>query len=141
MREGTVVCYLGMGSYSIFIAEGEEVRSVDEGLLSLRQEGEGAGDLAPEGAMAETSGRAGASEKRSLVEQRRIRWYNPKLETFEWKEAPKSDEEALSLLDGSPYVPTCTQTYWEWRGLGSSIAVALIRAGEAAKEEGEEARP
>jgi hypothetical protein len=139
-REGTVVRYLGRGSYSVSIAE-RGVRSVDEGLLSLRQEEEGAGGLALEGVMAETSRRAAASEKRSLIGQRRIRWYNPKLETFEWKEAPKSDEEALSLLDGSPYVPTCTQTYWEWRGLGSSIAVALIRAGEAAKEEGEEARP
>jgi hypothetical protein len=64
-----------------------------------------------------------------------MRWYNPKLEDFEWREFPASDEEALSLLEGSPCTPTCTATYREWRGLGSSIAVALIRAGEAAKEE------
>lgn len=64
----------------------------------------------------------------------RIRWYNPKLEAFEWREVPKSDEETLSLLEGSPHTPTCTQTYREWRDLGAGITVALIRAGEAAKE-------
>jgi hypothetical protein len=67
----------------------------------------------------------------------RIRWYNPKLGDFEWREVPKSDEEALSLLDGSPYSPICTETYREWRELGASITVALIRAGEAAKEQEE----
>lgn len=69
----------------------------------------------------------------------RVRWYNPKLEDFEWKETPESDEEALSLLEGSPYTPICTETYREWRGLGSSIEVALIRAGEAAKTREERA--
>jgi hypothetical protein len=64
----------------------------------------------------------------------RIRWYNPILEDFEWRQFPQSDEEALSLLEGSPYTPTCTQTYREWRTLGASITVALIRAGEAANE-------
>jgi hypothetical protein len=64
----------------------------------------------------------------------RIRWYNPILEDFEWRQFPHSDEEALSLLEGSPYTPICTQTYREWRTLGASITVALIRAGEAAKE-------
>ena len=34
----------------------------------------------------------------------------------------------------SPYTPLCTQTYLEWRALGTSIAAALIRAGEAARE-------
>ena len=67
----------------------------------------------------------------------RIRWYNPKLEDFEWREVPKSDEETLSLLEGSPHTPTCTQTYREWRDLGAGITVALIRAGEAAKEKSE----
>jgi hypothetical protein len=71
----------------------------------------------------------------------RVRWYNPKLEDFEWKEVPESDEEALSLLDGSSYTSTCTGTYREWRRLGSSIAVALIRAGEAAKAHEERAGP
>jgi hypothetical protein len=29
-----------------------------------------------------------------------MRWYNPKLEDFEWREVPKTNEEALSLLEG-----------------------------------------
>ncbi len=66
-----------------------------------------------------------------------IRWYNPKLEDFEWREVPKTDEQALEVLDGSPYSSTCSQTYREWRGLGASIGAALIRAGEAAKEQSE----
>jgi hypothetical protein len=65
----------------------------------------------------------------------RIRWYNPMLNTFEWREVPESDEEALSLLEGSPYSPICTQTYREWRYLGATIAAALIRAGEAAEQD------
>jgi hypothetical protein len=64
----------------------------------------------------------------------RMRWYNPKLEDFEGRDVPKNEEEALSLLEGSPHTPTCTATYREWRELGASIAVALIRAGEAARE-------
>jgi hypothetical protein len=40
------------------------------------------------------------------VKQRRIRWYNPNLGGFEWREAPQSDEEALSLVEGSPHTPT-----------------------------------
>jgi hypothetical protein len=66
-----------------------------------------------------------------------IRWYNPRLNTFEWREVPQSDEEALSLLEGSPYSASCTQTYSEWRQLGAAIEAALIRAGEAAKEQSE----
>jgi hypothetical protein len=66
-----------------------------------------------------------------------IRWYNPKLEDFEWRELPPTDEQAFEVLDGSPYSPTSTQTYREWRELGASIAAALIRAGEAAKAERE----
>jgi hypothetical protein len=68
----------------------------------------------------------------------RIRWYNPRLNTFEWREVPESDEEALSLLESSPYSATCTQTYREWRQLGAAIGAALIRAGEAAKEQSED---
>jgi hypothetical protein len=70
-----------------------------------------------------------------LQEGARIRWYNPVVQDFEWREAPKSDEEALSLLEGSPYSPTCRETYREWRKLSASITAALIRAGEAAREE------
>ena len=65
----------------------------------------------------------------------RIRWYNPNLEDFEWGEVPKSDEEALSLLEGFPHSPTCTETHREWRELGSGIAAALIRAGEVGRDE------
>ena len=63
-----------------------------------------------------------------------MRWYNPTLEAFEWRDVPRSDEEALSVLDGSPSTPTCTRIYREWRGLGAGIMEALIRAGEAAKK-------
>ncbi len=64
-----------------------------------------------------------------MAQQKRIRWYSPKLEDFEWREVPDSDKETLSLLVDSPYTPICTDTYRQWRALGSSITVALIRAG------------
>jgi hypothetical protein len=67
-----------------------------------------------------------------------IRWYNPKLEDFAPLEVPTTDEQALEALGGSPHSPACTQTYREWRELGASIAVALMRAGEAAKAERDE---
>jgi hypothetical protein len=82
-----------------------------------------------------------------MAHPRRIRWYNPRLNTFEWREVPESDEEALSLLEDSPYSSTYTRTYREWRELGASIGAALMRAGEAAKDrsadeerEGDDAR-
>ena len=55
--------------------------------------------------------------------------------TFEWREVPKSDEEALSLLSSTSYTQSCTDTYWYWRRLDASITAALIRAGERAIEE------
>ena len=67
-----------------------------------------------------------------MAHHSRIRWYNPKLEDVEWRTVPRSDEEVLKLLEGSPYSPTCKETYAEWRQLGAPITVALIRAGEAA---------
>ena len=69
-----------------------------------------------------------------------IRWYNPKLEDFEWRRVPRSDEEVLKLLDGSPYSPTCKEIYAEWRQLGAPIRVALLRAGEAALRREEDGR-
>ena len=66
-----------------------------------------------------------------------IRWYNPKLEDFEWRKVPPTDEQALEALGGPAHFPTCTGTYLKWRYLGASIGAALIRAGEAAKEENE----
>ena len=73
-----------------------------------------------------------------MAQHSRIRWYNPKLEDFEWRTVPCSDEEVLKLLEGSPYSPTCKETYEEWRQLGAPITVALIRAGEAALRREEE---
>jgi hypothetical protein len=67
-----------------------------------------------------------------------IRWYNPKLEDFEWREVPRTDEQALEALRGSPHSTACTETYREWRELGASLGTALMRAGEAAKAERDE---
>ena len=69
-----------------------------------------------------------------MAGRREIRWYNPNLGGFEWREVPESDDEALAVLAGSPQTPLCTETYREWRALGANIAAALIRAGEAARE-------
>jgi hypothetical protein len=70
-----------------------------------------------------------------MIELQRIRWYNPKSESFEWRELPKSDEEALSLLSSSAYTHSCTDTYRYWRKLDATITAALLRAGEQAIEE------
>ena len=70
-----------------------------------------------------------------MVELQRIRWYNPKDGSFEWREVPKSDGEAHSLLSSSPYPQSCTDTYWYWRKLDATITAALMRAGEQAIEE------
>lgn len=67
-----------------------------------------------------------------------IRWYDPRLGDFEWREVPETDERALELLAGSPNSPIHTRTYLEWRELGASIGAALMRAGEAAKEQAED---
>ncbi len=71
----------------------------------------------------------------TLAESQQMRWYNPKLEDFEWREVPKTDEEALSLLEGYAGAEGHAAVYEEWRQLGTEIMAALIRAGEAAKEE------
>jgi hypothetical protein len=70
-----------------------------------------------------------------MADLQRMRWYNPKSESFEWREVPKSDEDTLSLLSSSSYTQSCTDTYWYWRKLDASIAAALMRAGEQAIEE------
>jgi hypothetical protein len=67
-----------------------------------------------------------------------MRWYNPTLEDFEWRAVPTTDEQALQQLEGVPYSATCTQTYREWRQLEAAIEAALIRTGEAAKEQSED---
>ena len=85
-------------------------------------------------------GRRGRLGLDPMTHHGQIRWYNPTLEDFEWRAVPRTDEQALELLDGSPYSATCTQTYREWRQLGASIGAALMRAGEAAKEQSEDAK-
>ncbi len=70
-----------------------------------------------------------------MAHRNHLRWYNPKLGDFEWRKAPRTDEEALRLLEDSPYSPVCVRTYREWRDLGATVAAALIRAGETAKGE------
>ena len=66
-----------------------------------------------------------------------MRWYNPTLREFEWREVPTSDEQALKAIAGSPHSLACANTYRAWRRLGASIGAALIRAGETAKERDE----
>ena len=75
-----------------------------------------------------------------MTEQRRIRWYNPKLRGFEWREVPDSDEEALSVFEGYPGAEDHAEVYREWRKLGAGIMTALMRAGEAARN-GEKSEP
>ncbi len=70
-----------------------------------------------------------------------MRWYNPSLGDFEWREVPASDEEALSLLEGYPEAHIHAEVYQEWRDLGTSIMSALIRAGEVAREQHEKGEP
>lgn len=70
-----------------------------------------------------------------MAQQKRIRWYSPKLRGFEWREVPDSDEEALSLFEGYLGAEDHAEVYQEWRELGAGIMTSLIRAGEAAKEE------
>jgi hypothetical protein len=64
-----------------------------------------------------------------------MRWYNPRLEDFEWRDVPKTDEEALSLLEGYGGAKGHAAVYKEWRQLETGIRAALIRVGEAAREE------
>ena len=66
-----------------------------------------------------------------------MRWYNPSLGEFEWREVPLSDKEALSLLEGYPNAYLHAEVYKEWRDLGASIMSALIRAGESGKRDGD----
>ena len=67
--------------------------------------------------------------------RRRMRWYNPKLEDFEWRDVPKTDQEGLSLLEGLPDRQRYAGIYREWRNLGAPIPAALIRVGDAAREQ------
>jgi hypothetical protein len=63
-----------------------------------------------------------------VAEQKRMRWYNPALGGFEWRDVPARDEEALSLLDGYPGADEDAAVYEQWRELGAGILTSLIRA-------------
>ena len=75
-----------------------------------------------------------------MARQKRMRWYNPALGGFEWRDVPARDEEALSLLDGYPGADDDVAVYEQWRELGAGILTALIRAGDVARERREERR-
>src|SRR5215217_3371164 len=62
-----------------------------------------------------------------MVELQRMRWYNPKGGSFEWREVPKSYEDALSLLGGSPYTQSCTDTYLYWHGSSPASGRASLK--------------
>ena len=62
-----------------------------------------------------------------------MRWYNPSLGDFEWRDAPEDDQEAQAILNESSRSRPYIEAYLSWRNLGASVMVALIRAGEAAK--------
>jgi hypothetical protein len=64
----------------------------------------------------------------------RVRWYNPSLRGFEWRNPPEDDEKAVAILDESSNSQPYVEVYWKWRNLGATVPVSLIRAGEAAKE-------
>ncbi len=69
----------------------------------------------------------------------RMRWFNPAIGDFEWREVP-DDDEALALLGGLPGSRAYVGVYWEWRKLGATILASLIRSGEAAREADEESQ-
>lgn len=60
-----------------------------------------------------------------------MRWYNPKLGDYEWREVPPSDEEALELLDHDLGCERYAEIYRGWREAGATIMAALIRAGNS----------
>jgi hypothetical protein len=64
----------------------------------------------------------------------RIRWYNPALGAFEWRVAPETDEEAMTLMEEAPEPRICVDAYWKWRNLGATVVASFVRAGEAARD-------
>ena len=71
-----------------------------------------------------------------MAPRKLMRWYNPQLGAFEWREVPKTDEEALSLFDVHTRAEAYAAVYQEWRQLGAGKMAALIRVGETARKEG-----
>jgi hypothetical protein len=43
---------------------------------------------------------SGVERENAVAPRKFMRWYNPWLESFEWREVPDTDEEVLSLFDG-----------------------------------------
>ncbi len=81
---------------------------------------------------------SGVERGDAVAPRKLMRWYNPRLGAFEWREVPNTDEEALSLLDGYAGAEAHAAVYEEWRRLGAGVMAALIRVGEAAEEGGGE---
>lgn len=75
------------------------------------------------------------SEPPPIAHHGLMRWNNPKLGDYEWREVPQTDEQAIEAFAGSPYSAQAAETYRDWREMGAPIAAALIRAGEAAESE------
>ena len=71
-------------------------------------------------------------------ENPRMHWYNPRRQSYEWRNVPKGDEEALELLVGPGQQPRCAEVYRYWRELGASVMAPLIRGGEAEMPGGQE---
>ena len=67
-----------------------------------------------------------------MAQHNRMRWYDPKLGDFEWREMPEDDGAALVLLAGYPEAEADAAVYREWRALGASAGASLRRAGAAA---------
>lgn len=72
-----------------------------------------------------------------MVHRNRMRWYNPKLGSFEWRDMPEYDMAAIALLEGHLHSEDDAAIYREWRALGASVTASLLRAGEAARKRDE----
>ena len=87
------------------------------------------------GATSGATGEDDRAEPPPIAHHGLMRWNNPKLGGYEWREVPQTDEQAIEALAGSPHSAQAAETYRDWREMGAPIAAALIRAGEAAKSE------
>ena len=74
--------------------------------------------------------RTGTVAEASVAWQGRMRWYNPGLWGFEWREAPRGNGEALAPSEGCRSGELCAEVYAQWRGLGASD-VASSRAARS----------
>ena len=58
-------------------------------------------------------------------------WYNPKTRSTEERSTPKTDKEALNLLDGDLNSEAFILEYEKQRGAGMDIEQALVFTGQA----------